>query len=167
MAILNFSKITCTFPDGDCKMWIIYNFNFSFLRLQKIMKFIHELWISVKPWKNTCTSLYRGERDCKNLNNFHFKILDLWTILNFSSIFKKYCANTQTHFADALTRNIHKSDTTASNICYANNRRSMIKSRWPLYQEFGSHMKKDNANRLADPENLYTGTRFQEDSEKK
>ena len=43
----------------------------------------------------------------------------------------------------------------------------MIKSRWPLYQEFGSHMKKDNANRLADPENLYTGTRFQEDSEKK
>ena len=28
-------------------------------------------------------------------------------------------------------------------------------------------MKKDNANRLADPENLYTGTRFQEDSEKK
>ena len=102
----------------------------------------------------------------QNLNNFHFKILNLWTILNFSSIFKKYCANTQTHFADALTRNVHKSDTTASNICYANNRRSMIKSRWPLYQEFGSHMKKDNANRLADPENLYTGTRFQEDSEK-
>ena len=28
-------------------------------------------------------------------------------------------------------------------------------------------MKKENANRLADPENLYTGTRFQEDSEKK
>ena len=27
-------------------------------------------------------------------------------------------------------------------------------------------MKKDNANRLADPENLYTGTRFQGDSEK-
>ena len=43
----------------------------------------------------------------------------------------------------------------------------MIKSRWPLDQEFGSHMKKDNANRLADPENLYTGTRFQGDSEKK
>ena len=43
----------------------------------------------------------------------------------------------------------------------------MIKSRWPLYQEFGSHIKKDNATRLADPENLYTGTRFQGDSEKK
>ena len=28
-------------------------------------------------------------------------------------------------------------------------------------------MKKDNATRLADPENLYTGTRFQGDSEKK
>ena len=28
-------------------------------------------------------------------------------------------------------------------------------------------MKKDNDNRLANPENLYTGTRFQGDSEKK
>ena len=87
--------------------------------------------------------------------------------MNFSSIFKKYCANTQTHLADALTRNVQKSDKTASNICYANNRRSMIKSRWLLYQEFGSHMKKDNDNRLTDPENLYTGTRFQGDLEKK
>ena len=86
----------------------------------------------------------------------------LQNLYNFHS---KYCAITQTHLADALTRNVHKSDTTVSNICYANNRRSMIKSRWPLYQEFGSHMKKDNANRFADPENLYTGTRFQGDSE--
>ena len=28
-------------------------------------------------------------------------------------------------------------------------------------------MKKDNANRFADPENIYTGTRFQGDLEKK
>ena len=54
--------------------------------------------------------------------------------------------------ADAVTQNGHKSDTTTS-ICYANNQRSMIKSRWSLW--FGSHMKTDNANRLTDPENLY------------
>ena len=39
----------------------------------------------------------------------------------------------------------------------------MKKSRWPLYRGFGSHVKNDNANRLADPQI----TRFQRSSEKK
>ena len=82
MAILNFSKITCTFPDGDCKMRIIYDFNFSFLRPQKIMKFIH--FETLK--KHLHTSIPWGMW-LQNFNNFNFKILDLWTILNFSHIF--------------------------------------------------------------------------------
>ena len=51
-------------------------------------------------------------------------------------------------------------------ICYANNRRSMIKSRWPLCRGFVLHVKKDYANRLADSGNLFD-TRFQMNSEKK
>ena len=33
----------------------------------------------------------------------------------------------------------------------------LIKPKWPPQPRFQSHMKTDNTNRLADPENLYTG----------
>ena len=44
VAILNFSKITCTFPDGgwcDCTMWKITDFNFLVFAPTKNMRFIH------------------------------------------------------------------------------------------------------------------------------
>ena len=69
----------------------------------------------------------------------------------------------RTHDTDVVTLNVHKSDILLP-IRY-HNRRSMIKSRWPLYRVFGMHVKTDNANRLADPEKLYN-TRFQGNSEK-
>ena len=43
----------------------------------------------------------------------------------------------------------------------------MIKPKWRLQPRFQSHMKTDNTNRLADPENLYIYTKFQENSKKK
>ena len=57
VAILNFSKITCTFPDGgwcDWKMWIISDFNCWVFAPTKKYE-VHPqrpFWISVKPLKN-------------------------------------------------------------------------------------------------------------------
>ena len=65
VAILNFSKITCTFPDGGkCDSTISI---FQFLRSQENMKFIHgghyEFQKNLK--KITCASPYRGGCDSK------------------------------------------------------------------------------------------------------
>ena len=43
----------------------------------------------------------------------------------------------------------------------------LIKPKWPSQPHFQSHMKTDNTNRLADPENLYIYTMFRGNSEKK
>ena len=43
----------------------------------------------------------------------------------------------------------------------------LIKPKWPPQPHFQSHMKTDNTNRLAHPENLYIYTRFRRYPEKK
>ena len=60
--------------------------------------------------------------------------------------------------ADAVTQNGHKFDTTAAiTLCQLSKTNYKIK----MAPTLRSHIKTDNANRLADPENLYAYARIQ------
>ena len=128
MAILNFSKITCTFPDGglcDCTMWIITDFNFSVFAPTGKYKVYpwRPFWILVKPQKNHLHISILWEmwykiwiisflKFCSFCAHKNFWSWPLAAILKFGSIFKKSLAhphvsrNVMLKFKQKLTKQI-------------------------------------------------------------
>ena len=65
---------------------------------------------------------------------------------------KKYCASTQIPLgscSDSICQVSRQLIENKKDLLY------LIKPKWPPQARFQSHMKTDNTNRLADPENLY------------